>query len=306
MAKEFKGKAITSLENTLNLVGGRLIFDETKNGLSISPGESNNIAIGSGALDSLIEDISFQENIAIGQNAGQDITTGDKNVLIGKSAGIELITGTKNVAIGRSVLTDMTSGGNNVAIGDLALGKNNVDDNVALGTQSLRFKQDTSDNTDLFNCSGLGAFAAVSASNQVQLGDSSTTTFAYGAVQDRSDARDKADIEDSGLGLDFINKLRPVSFKWDMRDDYKEINDEGETVRIEKDGSKKRSRLHYGVIAQELKAVIDDVGIDFGGFQDHSKSEGGCDVLSVGYTEFIGPLIKAVQELSERISKLEK
>ena len=56
--------------------------------------------------------------------------------------------------------------------------------------------------------------------------------------------------------------------------------------------------------SQEVKSVIDNSGIDFGGFQDH-KLSGGDDVLSLGYEELIAPLIKAVQELTARIDILE-
>src|SRR3546814_13145999 len=60
----------------------------------------------------------------------------------------------------------------------------------------------------------------ISGANQVQLGDSATTSYVYGTVQNRSDARDKADIRDTQLGLDFIKALRPVDYRWDMREDY--------------------------------------------------------------------------------------
>jgi hypothetical protein len=70
------------------------------------------------------------------------------------------------------------------------------------------------------------------------------------------------------------------------------------------DGSKKRNRFHHGLIAQEVKAVLDAKGIDFGGFQDH-KVTGGDDVLSIGYEELIAPMLKAIQELSAKVSELE-
>ncbi len=41
---------------------------------------------------------------------------------------------------------------------------------------------------------------------------------------------------------------------------------------------------------------MDAMGVDFGGYQDHSV-KGGDDVLSIGYEEMIAPLIKAIQEL---------
>jgi hypothetical protein len=156
----------------------------------------------------------------------------------------------------------------------------------------------------------------------VQLGDAATTTYAYGAVQNRSDIRDKADVRDTALGLDFIMALRPVDFKWDLRDSYRtpppaalppvttEEEKENHKVLIEQwkqandinnivhDGTHERTRYHHGLIAQEVKQVLDDKGIDFGGYQDHSI-KGGKDVQSIGYNELVAPLIKAIQQLKQ-------
>jgi hypothetical protein len=103
------------------------------------------------------------------------------------------------------------------------------------------------------------------------------------------------------LGLDFISKLRPVDYRYDYREDYTQQIEVDGTVQSEavpKDGSRKRTRFHHGLIAQEVQDVISETGVDFGGFQDHAV-KGGQDALSLGYTEFIAPLIKAVQELRE-------
>lgn len=149
----------------------------------------------------------------------------------------------------------------------------------------------------------LGYGTAVTGSNQVQLGNASTTTYAYGAVQNRSDNRDKADVRPTELGLNFINALRPVDFKWDYRDAYRDFDSEGNVVELPQDGSRKRNRFHHGLIAQEVKMACDAVGVDFGGYQDHSI-QGGKDVLSIGYEELIAPLIKAVQQLSTEVAEL--
>ncbi len=163
------------------------------------------------------------------------------------------------------------------------------------------------------NATCLGNNAQVTASSQVQLGNSSTTTYAYGAVQDRSDERDKADIQDVHLGLDFIEALTPRSYKFDYREDYREhtedeegnfIPDTRQLGDITHDGTHKRSRLHCGLVAQEVKQVMDDLGVDFAGYQDHSLN-GGQDVLSIGYGELIAPMIKAIQELKARVEALE-
>jgi hypothetical protein len=216
-------------------------------------------------------------NTAVGAGALENGTAGNSNTAVGMNA-LAAATSSNNVAVGTGACETVTSGGNNTAVGYHALWKY-IDNTNYTGTGST----------------AIGAGASVSGNSQVQLGVSGTTTYAYGAVQDRSDARDKADVRDTALGLDFINRLRPVDFRWDMREDY---------GWGEKDGSQKRTRFHHGLIAQEVKAAMDAAGIDFGGYQDHAIN-GGVDVLSIGYAELIAPLVKAVQELSARVAQLE-
>lgn len=190
---------------------------------------------------------------------------------------------------------------------------------------------------DYMGATALGSYASVTGAYQVQLGNSSATTYAYGAVQDRSDKRDKTDVHNSDLGLEFIQKLRPVKFRWDYRDDYinelfpkpkredfieaSVVNEAAYAQALQayqaectafmqnpderKDGSKARQRYHYGLIADELKGTLDELGVVFGGYQDHSINGGMC-VKSVGYAELISPLIKAVQELSAQVDDLKQ
>jgi hypothetical protein len=194
-------------------------------------------------------------------------------------------------------LAGLTTGFNNCAIGaNAAINLTTGDNNVALGYNSLRYKIDGTDNTTFANCAGLGADTKVSGSNQIQLGNSTTTVYAYGAVQNRSDIRDKSCVRNTILGLDFICALRPVDFKWDYRENY---------IGVDDDGSKAGKRYHHGFIAQEVENILAQMKVDFGGYQDHSKS-GGEDVKSLGYSEFIAPMIKAIQELSGKITKLEE
>ncbi len=80
--------------------------------------------------------------------------------------------------------------------------------------------------------------------------------------------------------------------------------DKAENGGANDDGKHKRSRLHCGLVAQEVKQVMDDLGVYFAGYQYHSLN-GGQDVKSIGYSELISPLIKAVQELSARVKVLE-
>jgi len=286
---------------------------------------SHNIALGHQSLYALT---NGAENICIGNASGGNLQAATGNIAIGENAllGAEGATAQSsyNVAIGVQALQSANDADNNVAVGFNALVSNTSGGgNVAIGNQAL--PQVTTgyyntalgyhagyDATTQTNITCLGYNAQVTGSNQVQLGDSSTTTYAYGAVQDRSDKRDKADIQPTKLGLDFIKKLKPVDFKWDFREDYIERieeKDEKGTVTVKeivhkKDGSKKRKRFHHGLIAQDVKEVMDEMGIDFGGYQDHSIN-GGRDVLSLGYEELIAPMIKAIQEQQKIIEDLE-
>ena len=293
---------------------------------------ANSIAIGS---DAGYYNQSYQ-SVAVGVNAGKTSQSAT-SVAIGYSAGRYSQRET-SIAIGGY------SGEDSQSAGCVSLGFYSGNDNqelyaIAIGYDSGRITQGTksvslgynagktnqgercvaigsdagkTNQYDVSVC--LGYLSSVTAANQVQLGGATTTTYAYGAVQDRSDIRDKADIRDTTLGLDFINALRPVDFKWDMREDYRQdtVDDNGNKIvdtrklgEITHDGSKTRTRFHQGLIAQEVAEVIKDTGLEFGGLQDHSIN-GGDDVMSIGYEEFIAPLIKAVQELSNKVKELEK
>jgi hypothetical protein len=273
----------------------------------LSPNQHQRSGEGNRFVDDALYDVSLSgtNNTAFGKDALRVNAGGSSNVGLGTFALFHNTTGMNNVAVGVGALVNNIGGFNNTAVGL----------NTLLSLNGLQ------------NCAGLGQGAEVTASNQVQLGNSATTTYAYGAVQNRSDARDKTDIRDTTLGLDFINSLRPVDFKWDMREDYRtppptlpapDASEEelaayaeaqaawSESVKlanIQHDGTHKRNRYHHGLIAQEVKAAMESANADFGGYQDHSI-HGGDEVLSIGYAELIAPLIKAVQELTAEVESL--
>ena len=333
----------TTTGNFNTAVGSEALFANTTGNFNTAVGRealrnataSSNTAVGQAALQA---NTTGGGNTAVGRDALHDNTIGPSNTAVGQSALRSNTIGTSNTAVGAGALVVNTSGNTNTALGNGALSNNTVgNDNTAVGETALRDNTTGNRNTALgiqalistnfTNTTGVGANSVVTASNQVQLGDSSTTTFAYGPVQDLSDLRDKADVRDTALGLDFITALRPVDFRWDLREDYRPpmpdapAADASEAERadyagkleqwreasrlgnISHDGSKKRTRFHHGLIAQEVAEVIARTGIDFGGYQDHTVN-GGDDVRSLGYEELIAPLIKAVQELAGRNDEL--
>lgn len=286
---------------------------------------------------------NLSSNIANGNSAFGSNTTGEYNTVMGSAAMPNNITGSnstaigfaalynnlqpQNTAVGSQALYTNSTGVGSVAVGYYALRTSNGDGNTAVGTyagtdissgyyNTALGRGSLSATTTQYNCTGLGYSAQITGNNQVQLGDSNTTTYAYGAVQNRSDLRDKTDVRDTTLGLNFVMSLRPVDYKWDMRDFYRPVapvrpedpsNEQAmadyevakaawiaasKLENITHDGSKKRTRYHHGFIAQEVIAL----NAGFGGVQDH-KIAGGDDVLSLGYEEMIAPLVKAIQEL---------
>ena len=218
------------------------------------------------------------------------------------------------IAVGDMTLKSCTTAHSNISIGTMStMFLETGGNNIAFGLFALNNMVDGSNATNMQNCVGLGYASKVSGDNQVQLGGTSSTVYAQNAIQTRSDKRDKIDIKTLDVGLKFINALKPKKYKMNFRDDYV-VNSEPEyetdgtlkqstTTILENDGSKAGSRIHYGLLAQDVKKTLDDIGIDFAGYQDHAVN-GGNDVLTLGYTEFIPILMKAVQELSAEVDKL--
>jgi hypothetical protein len=296
---------------------------------------SNNTAVG---VYSLRSNTTGAVNVAVGGTAMEFNTTGIGNIAIGGSALNKNTTGNDNTAMGRSAMENRLNGGDNTAIGWYAL-QSNTDGsfNVALGSEALRNGTTGSNNTAIgaatllsgnwTNATALGYNAQVANSDTMRLGNTSVTAV-VSQVGSWSDERDKTEIRDTVLGLDFVNSLRAVDYKWDYREDYKterpsklnenatEEEKEAHKIAMDEwleasklsnlvhDGTHTRTRYHHGLIAQEVQQVIETSGVDFGGFQDNSLN-GGDDLMTVSYIELIAPMIKAIQELTARINVLE-
>ena len=162
---------------------------------------------------------------------------------------------------------------------------------------------------------------------QIDLGHGSflwEEVFSVESSINTSDERKKDNIKDSSLGLSFLNQLRPVQYKRkdhtvpevlyeeaDNIPDDKEVGD----VRTE-EYEKTYIRTHYGLIAQEVEQVLEDNGMsttDFAPFIKSPLLDGdgingeptGDHMYGMRYGEFVGILIKAVQELSAKVTALE-
>jgi len=249
-------------------------------------------------MEKMISNYNWKENsIALGSYAYQSNTTGHNNVSIGILSLNHNTTGCRNVAIGNNALNRNETGEFNTAIG-MSAGYN------VSGSYNTLLGAGTDIRETYHHCTLLGDGSTVTGSSQVQLGNTNVTVYAQTAVQTRSDARDKVEIQDTVLGLDFIKKLTPRQFKMNSRELYFE-QDKQRDYTAKNDGSKAGKRFHQGFVAQEVKQVIDEMGVDFAGYQDH-KINGGQDVLSLGYTEFIAPIVKAIQQQQHIIEHLQQ
>ena len=112
------------------------------------------------------------------------------------------------------------------------------------------------------------------------------------------------------VGLDFINALRPVSYQKLHPADYPAellehrfvggaFDEDGNEIPADAKPGDWLPVSEIGLIAQEVAAVAEQFPL----VDCHSTAPNGAQ--SVKYGAMIGPLIKAVQELTARIEVLE-
>lgn len=125
--------------------------------------------------------------------------------------------------------------------------------------------------------------------------------YSQNAVTVVSDEREKKEIMPSILGLDFIKSLNPVSYKFKVGQRIATKYDENSNpIEFEEIAG---TRNHFGLIAQEVKAALPD-GVDFGGWILTDKNDQNSQ-QGLRYEEFIAPIIKAIKELSDKVTALE-
>ena len=245
-----------------------------------------NTATGSGALRN---NITGFKNTASGNYALYSNTTGYYNAATGNLALLCNITGKCNTATGGEALRINTTGSYNTAAGNYALCINTTgDNNTALGYFS-GWKVSSHNNT-----TSIGYGATATASNMVRIGNSGVTNIG-GQVSwsTLSDGRFKKKIKHDVVGLEFINKLEPVSYILDNNDfdNFLKIPD---SLRIK---SKNAPVIQSGFVAQDVEKLLADMGItNFNGLNIPQNKN---DYYSIRYAEFVVPLVKAVQELSD-------
>jgi len=228
--------------------------------------------------------MTANQNTMVG--SGNYNTTGNGNTVLGCFTAESLTTGNNNVAIGNVALFNTTTGFRNISIGSSSMqSATSGNQNTCIGNQAATTLTTGSRNT----CIGNGAQpSSPTVSNEITLGDSliGTLRCAVTSITSLSDARDKKEIVELPVGLEFIKGLKPVSFVWNDR------NEEG-----------KHGVKDFGFIAQDLKATQEkyDMAETLGLVYEENPEK-----LEASYGKLIPILVKAIQELTAKVEQLEK
>jgi len=268
---------------------------------------------------------SVNTNVSFGYGSLKNPFTGSYNVAVGVGALFNQ-TCTGNIAIGYRALYTNTTGGYNTANGFQALYNNTSNCNTANGSAALYSNTTGGCNTaigygadvsngNLSNATAIGYNAKVNASNTIVLGNSTVSNIYLNATPIlTSDGRTKKNIRAEVPGLAFINQLQPVMYNMNLdaldelqKSDDPKINAFNDSIRNARSPEEKeidakaradKEKIVYsGFIAQDVEKAAQSVGYDFSGVDAPKNGKG---AYGLGYAEFVVPLVKAVQELSEQ------
>ena len=274
-----------------------------------------NVSLGYGALVNSYS--RHAGSVAIGVGALYSNTSSDSNTAIGCQALYNCVGDSYrglNTATGFQALFNNTSGESNTANGSSALYNNTIGKyNTAIGTSA------GVNANNLNNATAIGYNAKATTSNQVVIGNSSVTSASIGVIWSvTSDGRAKKNIQTNVPGLNFISRLQPVTYNFDLdaldelqKSDDPKINAFEDSLRMvrspkekeieAKARANKEKQVYSGFIAQDVEKVARSIGYNFSGVD---APENGKGAYGLRYAEFVVPLVKAVQELSDQNNQL--
>ena len=222
---------------------------------------------------------AFIHNVRIGCGNSGDPT----NSLFGLDA-LRYSTGAGNTAIGYAALGNNGTGSYNTAVGKGAGYNTNYNASTAIGYECM-----------------------ASADAQVRIGNQYISSIG-GSVNwtTFSDSRIKKNIKPNVPGLEFINKLQPVTYNMDLDAAEKilhipSVKDENSIMANLRKA--KEQFVYSGFIAQDVEKAAKELNFDFSGV-DAAKND--RDLYGLRYAEFVVPLVKSVQELSKKNDDLQK
>ncbi|MEM1093427.1 MAG: tail fiber domain-containing protein [Bacteroidota bacterium] len=229
-------------------------------------GESRNVFIGAETL------VRNGDNVLLGYSTGSTV---NQAVAIGSEADVA---GANGIAIGASADLDSQNG---VLIGAETVGTG--ESSIALGYQS---------SVSGDNSIAIGYGTSVAADNEAYIGNAATTSIG-GSVNwmAMSDARLKTDVSRDVPGLDFVRRLRPVRYRFDLDGLHALSNPASD---LSDALAAKSAQWQTGFLAQEVESAAEAADFAFSGVVSPVE---GRQHYGLRYAEFVVPLTQAVQEV---------
>lgn len=240
-------------------------------------------------------------NSFFGYRAGYSLTSSTGNTLIGSNAGSSVVTGVANIAVGSSAFS-LGTGSYNVAIGPEAVKNATGQRNVGVGLWSLANCTSGINNTAIGGYSGSGVttgsgnviltgmtssdaispvYNVTTENNRVVVGTTAVTNaYIQVAWTVVSDARDKTNFQEVPHGLEFVSKLKPISYQF----------------KYSRDDDTPNGKVRYGFKAQDILEIEGETPVII----DNED----MDKLKYDESSLIPVLVKAIQELKQEVDTL--
>lgn len=292
---------------------------------------SRNVAIGYNSL----ENNTGQHNTSIGARSMQNNVTGSYNTSVGDLALSSLTAGSDNIAVGADAVESLTIGSFNIGIGSFSFFEMEEGfGNTALGFNAGRYESTIilksayslfnstfvghdsgPEFPDMTNVTGIGYEARPFNDNQVMIGNTDVveiggytfwTNFSVPIFL-------KSNLQENVAGLDFILRLRPVTYQLDAE---MMISRKMERASVGRDGQKTNNQItdreiellrknaaitQSGFLPEEVLEAARETGYEFNGV---SVSENESDHYGIRYGAFIMPIVKSIQELNNKIEEV--
>lgn len=266
---------------------------------------SYNVAVGSSAASSYIKgekNVFVGYNTALGLKIGEQNTvmgyqasvgdTADLSVCIGSFAGCR---GDENIFIGHDAgkHNNLATMNNSTYIGSWAGFFKRANNSVLLGASSS-FSVDGA----YTNAMALGYATQVDASNKVRVGNTSVSSIG-GQVgwSTFSDGRYKEEIKNDIPGIEFIKRLKPVSYIVNINSLNKNY------YKLTATDDLPFSQRQTGFIAQDVEKAAQDLNFTFSGVDKPQAKDG---LYGLRYADFVVPLVKGMQEQQMQIEDLKR
>jgi hypothetical protein len=236
------------------------------------------------------------DSVYIGKNAGNlTSTTSSENIGIGTNVLNTITSGDNNLGLGNNTLSNLTTGSNNTMVGYRAGENNNGSGNIYLGYDAGR---------------------SINKSNELHISNSSSYTILYGqligavaanygtlGVNTQSyGGNGIVEVYDPGsIGVSVWGQTDIVAFSDERtKTDITKIDDAINKIKRINGVTYKRvdltdTRRYAGVIAQEIEKVLPEVV--------HENTDG---FKSVAYGNLVSLLIEGIKELSGEIENLKE